>query len=138
MRKILLFMFCFTLLLSPVADAAIGSKGLIVDHGAEEIILQKGEKKWLFVQDGFSKMPVLKGLTFYSDNTIVATVGLHSGLLRGNTVGTANLTVVNGKGDCGYVKIRVVGSKKPGSVWAVLFLFAFIFTAFFLFKKTRH
>lgn len=125
------------LLFAPAADAAIGSKGLIVDHGAEEIILRKGERKWLFVQDGFSKMPVFKGLTFYSDNKIVATVGLHSGILRGNTIGTANLTVVNHKGDCGYVKIKVVGGKKLSPAWTVLFIIAILSSAFLLCCKKK-
>ncbi len=125
-----------TVLLAPAADAAIGSKGLIIEHGTEEIVLQKGEKKFLFVQDGFSKMPIFKGLSFYSDNRLIATVGLHSGIIRANTIGTAHLTVVNSKGDCGYVRVKVVGGKRIGSFGVILFLLPILLIPIcFIYKK---
>lgn len=138
MKRILLFLICLSLLLAPSADAALGSKGLIVNDG-KEIVLQKGEKKWLFVRDGLTGLPVVKGLTFYSDNTLVVTVGLHSGLLRGNSVGTAHLTVVNSKGDCGYLKVTVTTGRK-GSIFVgciLLVLFSFVLFCFCIKKRGR-
>ncbi|MBQ8893279.1 MAG: hypothetical protein IJ043_02595 [Clostridia bacterium] len=127
-----MILICLILLLAPAADAAIGNKGLIVNHG-EEIILQKGQKKWLFVQDGRTKWPVIKGLSFFSDNTVVFTVGLHSGVIRGNSLGTAHLTVVNSKGRCGYVTVKVVAAKKIGGHWIIILSVSVVF----IFYKLR-
>lgn len=133
MKRFLLFFLCFTLLLAPAADAAIGSKGLAILGGKQEIVLSKGEKKWLYVRSGFYKLPVIKGLCYYSDNTIVATVGLHSGVLRANAIGTATITVSNNQGDCGVLRVRVTGAKKAHPLWLLLLLPV----PFFLLKPPR-
>lgn len=134
MKRVILLILCMIFLLAPSADAALGSKGLIVNRG-EEVVVQKGEKKWLFVQDGFTKLPALKGLTFYSDNTVVFSVGLHSGVVRGNSIGTAKLTVVNRNGDCGYVTVRVVRTKKVQFFWLFAMFAAIVFFLIFIKKR---
>ena len=126
MKRFLIFFLCFSLLFAPIAEAAVGSKGLTVLQGQKELVLKKGERKWLYVKDGFTKMPVLKGLCYYSDNTVVATVGLHSGVLRANGLGTAILTVSNNKGDCGVLTVRVVQGKKAHPLWLILLIPLFI------------
>ena len=137
MKRLLLLFLCIALLLAPAADAAIGSKGLIVDHGVREITIGKGEKKWLFVQDGLTKLPIFKGLSFFSDNTVVATVGLHSGVLRGNSVGTAHLSVVSNKGHCALITVRVVAGKKGGGLWLLLAMFLAAVLLILIFKKHK-
>ncbi|MBR6794458.1 MAG: hypothetical protein IKM48_08940 [Clostridia bacterium] len=122
MKRFLIFFLCFTLLLAPYADAAIGSRGLIIRDGKQTITLQKGEKIWLYVRDGFTKLPTLKELCYYSDNTIVASVGLHSGILRADNIGTATITVSNNKGDCGVLKVRVKGMQKRDPMFLLLLL----------------
>lgn len=135
MKRFLLFSLCIIFLIAPTADAAVGSKGLIVNQGVHEIEIYKGEKKWLFVQDGLTKLPLFKGVCFYSDNTIVATVGLHSGVLRGNSLGTAHLSVVY-KNRCVTVTVRVVSGKKLEKGWLLLlFLPAAAFLIFLLRKE---
>ena len=136
MKKFLLFFLCFTLILAPCADAAIGSKGLIISDGEEQIILKKGERKWLYVRDGFTKLPVLKGICYYSDNTYVATVGLHSGILRANAIGKATITVSNNKGDCGVLHVKVVGAKKANPIF-LLFLLPLPLLLFYKRKAVR-
>ncbi len=134
MKRFFIFFLCFLFLFAPVTDAAIGSKGLIILQGQKEVVLKKGERKWLYVKDGFTKMPVLKGLCYYSDNTVVATVGLHSGILRANSMGTATLTVSNNKGDCGVITLRVTQGKKANPFW-LLFLLSLILLLLLPIKK---
>ncbi len=136
MKKWILFFLCFTLIFAPLADAAIGSKGLIVAQGKGEIVLKKGERKWLYVRDGFSKLPVLKGICYYSDNTYVASVGLHSGILRANAIGTATLTVSNNKGDCGVLRVKVIGVEKADPFWLLFLLPCPLLFFMFLKRKT--
>lgn len=136
MKKIVLFIILFLVLLCPTADAALGSYGLIVEGGKEEIQLQKGEKEWLFVQNGFTKLPCFKGLTFFSDNTIVATVGLHSGLLRANSYGTANIHVTDENGENGVIQVNVtVISEKPSILYFFLIIIPLLIFLFLIMKK---
>ena len=104
------------LIMAPRANAALGSKGLILNNG-REITLKKGEKQWVMVRDGFTGLPCWKGLKYYSDNPLVFSVNLKSGILRGNGAGCANLTVVDQKGNCGYALVRVEGSEKLNLAW---------------------
>lgn len=135
MKKTFLFVLCILLLFPYSASAAIGSKGLIVNRGATEIVLQKGEKEWLFVQDGFSKLPLLKGLSFYSDNTVIFTVGLHSGVIRGNSLGSAKLTVVSKQGHCAYVTVKVVSPRKSELKVLAFLLLTFGIPIFIIIRK---
>ncbi|PWM39812.1 MAG: hypothetical protein DBX52_04135 [Clostridiales bacterium] len=127
MKKRFILILCLLLLLAPSADAALGSKRLIINHGVQEITIHKGEKKWLYVQDGWSKLPQLKGVSFFSDNTFVASVGLHSGILRGNSIGTAHLTIMSSKGHSAYIKIKVVPGKGTHLIGPLLFLAGVVF-----------
>ena len=122
MKRFLLFFLCFTLLLAPCADAAIGSKGLIISEGKTQIVMKKGERKWIYVRDGYTKLPVIKGVCYYSDNTYVATIGLHSGILRANAIGKATITVSNNQGDCGVLQVKVVGAQKASPFFLLLLL----------------
>lgn len=122
MKRFLIFFLCFIILFAPTADAAIGSKGLIIRDGKQFITLHKGEKTWLYIRDGFTKLPTFKKLCYYSDNTIVATVGLHSGVLHANSIGTATITVSNNKGDCGVLRVHVTRMKKGKPLLLLLVL----------------
>ncbi len=112
MKKLIaLITLCFFIVSIP-ASAAIGSKGLIIENGKELLILEKGEKEFLNVQSGLTKLFLFKEISYYSDNTVVATVGLHSGILRANSVGTATITAVNKSGDAGQIKVKVTLPQK--------------------------
>ncbi len=111
MKKITVLFFIL-LIFSLPADAAIGSKGLILEGGKKEIVLEKGSKEYLNVQDGFSKLPLLKGVSYYSDNTVVATIGLHSGIIRANTVGKATISAISNDGHAGQITVKVIHPEK--------------------------
>ncbi len=111
------------------ASAAIGSKGLILENGKDLLVLEKGQKEYLNVQDGLTKVFLFKEISYYSDNTIVATVGLHSGILRANNIGTATITAISKAGDAGQIRIKVVSPKK---IFSIPFLFILSFSAIFL------
>ena len=110
-KTVLLVLLIFSLTLFP-ARAALGSKGLIIEGGKRQIILYKGEKEYLNVRDGLTNLPIFKGVTFYSDNTMVATVGQHSGIVRANGYGTATVYAVGPKGDAGRIEVCVEGKQK--------------------------
>lgn len=93
------------------AMAALGSKGLILEGGKTEITMVKGEKEYINVRDGWSGLPLFKGVTFYSGNTLVATVGQHSGILRANGLGKATVYAVNERGDAGRITVYVRAGK---------------------------
>ena len=112
MKKILAINILLFLLITFPASAAIGSKGLILEYGKDLLIIEKGEKEYLNVQDGLTKIFLFKGVSYYSDNTIVATVGLHSGILRANNIGTATITAISKAGDAGQIKIKVISPPK--------------------------
>ncbi len=112
MKKILAINILLFLLITFPASAAIGSKGLILEYGKDLLIIEKGEKEYLNVQDGLTKILLFKGVSYYSDNTIVATVGLHSGILRANNIGTATITAISKAGDAGQIKIKVISPPK--------------------------
>ena len=105
--------------MAPIAEASLGSKGLIV-NGGKTVVLAKGEKRWIPVRDGFGKYPILKGLTFISENPAVFSVGTHSGIIRANGRGTATLSVVDKKGNCGRVTVTVNGQQKLSFGWLLL------------------
>lgn len=127
MKRIFFFIFIFLLLCSPSADAELGSWGLIVKDGSEEITMEKGTKEWLMIRDGLTGLPKFKGLTFFSDNTIVARVGLHTGILTAESYGTANISVTDEAGENGIVTVKVVAAKKQP--FSLLFLLLFLFAA---------
>lgn len=133
-KTIAIIILLFSILLFP-ASASIGSKGLIIEGGKSVLLLEKGEKEYLNVQDGWSKLPLLKDISYYSDNRIIATVGLHSGILRANDIGTATITAINKKGDAGQIKVRVVAPEKEGLLPALLLLPLGVFLLYLIIKK---
>ncbi|MBQ7034153.1 MAG: Ig-like domain-containing protein [Clostridia bacterium] len=110
--KIIAILFIITFFFCLPADAAIGSKGLILEGGKKELVLEKGSKEYLNVQDGFLKLPLFKGVTYYSDNTIVATIGLHSGIIRANSIGTATISAISHEGHAGQIIVKVIFPRK--------------------------
>lgn len=127
MKRIIFLILIFLFLCSPAADAELGSWGLIVEDGSEEIIMEKGAKDWLLIRDGLTGLPKFKGLTFFSDNTIVARVGLHTGILTAESYGTANISVTDEAGENGIVTVKVVATEKQP--FSLLFLLLFLFAA---------
>ncbi len=137
MKKILLLSLCLLLLLTPLADAAIGQRKLIVNHGITTLTIRKGEKKWLYVRDGGTKLLLLKGVRFYSDNTLIVTVGQRSGVVCGNSIGTATIAVIHTNGRSALIKVTVVGGKAP-PLLSGLFLLLFLLGLFlFLLNQKR-
>lgn len=135
MKKLLLWAFLIFLFFSFQASASIGSKGLILEDGKDLLVLEKGQKEYLNVQDGLTKMILFKRISYYSDNTFVATVGLHSGILRANNIGTATITAVDKDGDAGQIKIKVIAPQKSFLV-PLLLLFSFLsIFLWFIIKK---
>lgn len=135
MKKLIaLILLCFFISSIP-ASAAIGSKGLIIENGKELLILEKGEKEFLNVQDGLTKLFLFKEISYYSDNTIVATVGLHSGILRANNIGTATITAVNTSGDAGQITVKVTAPKKSHLFPLLLLLPLLSIVLYFIIRK---
>lgn len=135
MKKILIFIVLGLLLITIPASASIGSKGLILEHGKEILVIEKGKKEYLNVQDGLTKIFLFKGVSYYSDNIIVASVGLHSGILRANNIGTATITAINKAGDAGQIKIKVISPKKNHFIPFLLILSLLGIILWFLVKK---
>ncbi len=129
MKKLLSLTILVLLIFSFPASAAIGSKGLILENGKDLLVLEKGQKEYLNVQDGLTKIVLFKEVSYYSDNTIVATVGLHSGVLRANNIGTATITAISKAGNAGQIQIKVLPPKKS---FSIPFLFIVSFSAIFL------
>lgn len=134
MKKLLTLILSSFLIFSIQASAAIGSKGLILEGGKEQIILEKGEKDYIQVQDGQTKFILVKGISYYSDNTIVATIGLHSGILRANSIGTAKITAISDAGDAGQIQIKVVQAEKK-TIYPWIIIPSLFIILYFLFKK---
>lgn len=122
MKKSVILIIIFIILICPYTYAELGSLGLIVEGGKEELIMEKGEKEWLLIQNGFTRLPVFKGLTFFSDNTVVATVGLHTGQVTANHYGTANISVTDEAGENGIIQIKVVSGKENLSIIGAAFV----------------
>lgn len=135
MKKILLLSLIFILFATFPVSAEIGSKGLILEGGEKSIILKKGEKQYLNVQDGLTKIHLIKGISFYSDNTMVATVGLHSGILRANGIGTATITAISKAGDAGQIKVKVTETAKAHPALPLLIFLVFGGLIILAFKK---
>ncbi len=134
MKKITLLFFIL-LIFSLPADAAIGSKGMILEGGKKEIVLEKGTKEYLNVKDGFAKLPLFKDVSYYSDNTIVATVGLHSGIIRANSVGTATISAISKDGHAGQVIVKVIHPRKEKIKWFLPIIFVITPILFIGIKK---
>ncbi len=135
MKIRLIILTILILLISPKADAALGSWGLIVEGGKEQLVMEKGEKKWLFIQDGLTHLPVFNGLTFFSDNTVVAKVGLHTGLVTANFYGTANISVTDESGENGIIQIKVkTNNNKASPLSLLIVLLSFSFILYFIIK----
>ena len=121
MKKWFLFFILFLLLFSLPVQAAIGSKGLIINGGEEELIMEKGEKQYLWVRSGFSKLPLFKDVTFFSDNIAIASVGKHSGIVRANGYGSTQIFAVSKDGHAATIQITVRAPKKVASFfWVIL------------------
>ena len=123
MKRYFVLLVCLMMVFVPSVEAAIGSKGLLV-NGGEVVVLQKGEKRWIPVRDGLSGVPLLKGVTYYSDAPLIFSVDRNTGVVRGNSAGKATLTVVNQSGDCGRITVKVVNGKVSG--WWLLVPFPFL------------
>lgn len=136
MKRVFLWILCIILLLTPAADAALGNKGLTLEGGTAEIVIAKGEKRRLRVRDGLTGLPVWNGLSCYSDNTIIVGIGLHSGVLRGNQVGTATVTVMHRSGRSARIRVRVISSK--GTAYLPLLLLLCLMTTGLILWVCRH
>ena len=135
MKKILILITLGFLLITIPASAAIGSKGLILEHGKEILVIEKGKKEYINIQDGLTKVFLFKGISYYSDNILVATVGLHNGILRANSIGTATISAISKAGDAGQIKIKVISSKKNYFTPFFLILSVLAIFLWFLVKK---
>lgn len=135
MKKLLTLIIVVFLSFSFPTSAAIGSKGLIIENGKDLLVLEKGRKEYLNVQDGLTKIFLFKGVSYYSDNTIVATVGLHSGILRANNIGTATITAVSEAGDAGQIQIKVISPPKSSLIPLALIIFVLAIFLWLLIKK---
>ncbi len=134
MKKTILLTFLLIWLLLFPAQAALGSRGLILEGGKEQLTLSKGEKEYLNVRDGLTHLPLFKGVTFYSDNTMVATVGQHSGIVRANGYGKAQIYAVSDRGDAGKIVI-CVRAKKAKAFYPVWIILALIIIGGLLWRK---
>ncbi len=135
MKKLIALILLYIFITSIPASAAIGSKGLIIENGKELLVLEKGEKEFLNVRDGLTKLFLFKEISYYSDNTIVATVGLHSGILRANNVGTATITAINKSGDAGQIKVIVKTAQKRRLSLILIFLTLLSPVLYFILRK---
>ena len=90
-----------------------------MEGGKDQIVLKKGQKTYINVRDGFTKLPLFKNISYYSDNTVVATVGLHSGILRANSIGSATISAISNNGDAGRIYVKVI-SGKLNSIWILI------------------
>ena len=135
MKKLIALILLYIFITSIPASAAIGSKGLIIENGKELLVLEKGEKEFLNVRDGLTKLFLFKEISYYSDNTIVATVGLHSGILRANNVGTATITAINKSGDAGQIKVIVKTAQKRRLSLILIFLTLLSLALYFILRK---
>lgn len=120
MKRMILWMLCLVLLLAPITEASLGNKGLKLAGGEQEITLGKGEKRRLRVKDGLTGYRLWTGLSFYSDNPLVASVGLHSGVVRGNQPGKATITIVHRSGRSTQITVEVTAGK--GTKYLPIFL----------------
>ena len=123
-RIILSIFFSALLLLSPIqkASAALGNQGLIINGGASELRLKIGEKRQLFVRDGLTGIPLTTGITFYSDNDLIATIGEDSGILHAISKGTAHITIMSPGGRSARIKVIIEGDGKLSPLLFLLFL----------------
>ena len=136
MKKTLIIMIIILHFLTPRLYGAIGSKGLILQSGASTIELQKGDKIHLTVQDGWSKRIKLKGLTFMSKNSMIASVEKHSGIIHANSIGRTIISVVDEDGDAGIIEIIVTkNSKKISLLPLFILLISILGLGIYLFKK---
>ena len=134
MKKILIFTLLFLYIFCFSASASIGSKGLILEGGKEQLILKKGEKTYINVQDGFTNLPLFKNVSYYSDNTLVATVGLHSGILRANGIGNATISAISEEGHAGRIRVTVI-SGKLNPFWILIPLITLCFFIYLYVKR---
>ncbi|MBQ7095118.1 MAG: hypothetical protein IJN80_01505 [Clostridia bacterium] len=121
MKRIILFIF-IALSLSPIAFAAIGKQGLIINGGIESITLQKGERIRLRVRDKTTNLPVLKDLSFSSDNDLIASIDEDSGILRANSIGTTYISIMRPNGNGAAIAVCVVAKEKKPSPFYLFFI----------------
>lgn len=111
--------------------------GLVLQDGAERIVLQPGEKCYLRAEHSFWKYPVTRGLEYSSKCPSVATVdgrGIIRALLPGRTV----ISVWNREGDNGTIEVIVQEKRKFSRVsWLILGLICALSGVFYLKNKFR-
>lgn len=109
------------ILLSPLtASAELGNQGLIINGGVKEIHIEAGEKKKLWVRDGLTGLPLTKGVHFYSDNDLIATIGEDSGILHGISAGSAHITIMSSSGRSARIRVISESNRKASPL---LFIF---------------
>lgn len=130
---------CIMLLLgvgSAGAEVMIDS-GLVLQDGAEQIVMQPGDKVFLRTKNFIWNYPVTKDLEYSSKHPSIACVdsrGLIRALLPGRTV----ISVWNKAGDNGTIEVIVEEKRKfsvPG--WLILGLAGGICILLFLKNKFR-
>ena len=130
---------CIMLLIgvgSASAEVIIDS-GLVLQDGAEQIVMQPGDKVFLRAKNFIWNYPVTKGLEYSSKHPSVACVdsrGLIRALLPGRTV----ISVWNEAGDNGTIEVIVEEKRKlSGPGWVILGLVGGICILFFIKNKFR-
>lgn len=115
---LLLCFWCFS-----VSAGIILDDGLLLQGGAEEIVMRSGEKVYLRAQNSIWGYSVLQGLEYSSKHPSVAYVdryGWIHAMLPGRTV----ISVWNDEGDNGTITVLVEGnSKMSGIGWIAILLF---------------
>ena len=128
--KRLLFAFMIGFLLLGRASAGIVfDEGLVLQNGADEIVLRPGQIARLSVRDSFWRLPRFQNLRFANEKPSVAWVD-ERGRVHAALPGQTAIYVSDGAGRTGTVLVKVSGGTKLSRasliVLAVLFLAVFM------------
>ena len=137
MKKISLVVLMMLLFVCRAEAAIILESGLVLEDGAERIVMQPGEKKYLKIRDSIWNMPVYKNLEFSSKYPSVATVDAR-GFVRAMLPGRTVISVWNDVGDNGTIEVFVEGNRKFSSVgWCILGALGGVIFVFYIKNKFR-
>ena len=137
MKKISLVVLMMLLFVCRAEAAIILESGLVLEDGAERIVMQPGEKKYLKIRDSIWNMPVYKNLEFSSKYPSVAMVDAR-GFVRAMLPGRTVISVWNDVGDNGTIEVFVEGNRKFSSVgWCILGALGGVIFVFYIKNKFR-
>ena len=137
MKKISLVVLMMLLFVCRAEAAIILDSGLVLEDGAERIVMQSGEKKYLKIRDSIWNMPVYKNLEFSSKYPSVAMVDAR-GFVRAMLPGRTVISVWNDVGDNGTIEVFVEGNRKFSSVgWCILGALGGVIFVFYIKNKFR-